>query len=65
MTYSISISGHTDKATKLETAEEGRKFVAALDGVSSAQLNWSMGADQETIDLKQPAQPADAGGDTS
>jgi hypothetical protein len=57
MTYSISISGHANKATKQETADEGRKFVAALDGVSVAQLNWSDGADQEVIDLKNPAQP--------
>jgi hypothetical protein len=65
MTYSINVSGHANKATKEETAEEGRKFVKALDGVSVATLNWSLGADQEAIDLTKPAQPADADGDAN
>ena len=55
MTYHIRIDGHANNATKQETAEEGRKFVKALDGVSDAKLQWSDGADQETIDLKKEA----------
>jgi hypothetical protein len=65
MTYSINVSGHANNASKEETAEEGRKFVAALDGVSSATLNWSDGADQEVIDLAKPASDADAGGEAA
>jgi hypothetical protein len=64
MTYSINVSGHANDATKQETAEEGRRFVKALDGVSSATLNWSLGADQEAIDLTKPAF-ADADGDAN
>jgi len=44
MSYSVSISGHSDKTTPEEIEAEARKFVAALDGVSYATLSDSRGS---------------------
>ncbi len=58
MTYSISIAGSTDKATKQETADEGRKFVKALDGVNNASLYWGDANGSSSVDLTKDAEPA-------
>lgn len=50
MTWSLSATGHVDADLK-EDLINGLRTTLAGAGTSQASLTWSLGEDQETIDL--------------